>query len=98
MALTKDEAYKRQSMALNVMRDSHYPGCKGDPDNCAACAIRTGGEEGPNYAGWARVYVEAGQPIPGKWRDAFERERHSDNKAYAQALEESIAHFGYEIK
>lgn len=53
-----------------------------------------GRSAGPNYAGWARVYVEARKPIPQKWKQAFEAERKSDNKAYAAALEEVIAHFG----
>jgi len=30
----------------------HYQGCGfKDPDNCGACALTTGGPEGPNYAG-----------------------------------------------
>lgn len=49
---------------------------------------------GPNYAGWARVYVEAGYAIPRKWWDAFRAQRESDNLAYAFALERSIATFG----
>jgi hypothetical protein len=50
--------------------------------------------DGPNYAGWARVYVEARKPIPSAWREAFESERNSDNKLYAEALERSIKTFG----
>lgn len=74
--------------------------------NCGACVLRgyepRGGwgdgfsvkRDGPYYSGWARVYVEARMPIPEKWKDAFERERNSDNKLYAAALEEAIKYFG----
>lgn len=27
--------------------------------------------DGPNYAGWGRLYVEAMRPIPAAWRPAF---------------------------
>lgn len=73
--------------------------------NCGACVL--GGYEprggwgdgrtradGPNYAGWARIYVEAGFAIPRLWEAAFERERHGDNDRYSAALELSIATFG----
>lgn len=74
-------------------------------ESCSACvlggflsasAIADGAkpEDGPNYAGWARVYVEAGVPVPEKWRAAFEAQRQSDNRAYAAALEASIETFG----
>lgn len=80
--------------------------------NCGACVL--GGYEppdgwepgtkgatrhqGPNCAGWARIYVEARHAIPCKWAKAFEQERKSDNVAYAAALERSIATFGGYIK
>lgn len=51
-------------------------------------------EGGPDYAGWARIYVEAGIPIPLIWKAAFARERASDNRRYAEALERSIVTFG----
>ena len=74
-------------------------------EHCGACVLRgylsrsaraDGMTEstGPNHAGWARVYVEAGETIPQQWRDAFRLERQSENKAYAQALERDIATFG----
>jgi len=91
------EARHHQNTARRVLGDRHYDvnhTLDPDPDNCAACAIRTGGEEGPDYAGWARIYVEGQKPIPKKWRAAFGRERASDNHAYAHALERSIKTFG----
>lgn len=74
--------------------------------SCSGCAIRgyepRGGwgdgfsvrDDGPNYAGWARIYVEGQRSIPEKWRNAFEAERNSDNVAYERALEISINTFG----
>lgn len=91
------EARQHQNTARRILNERHYEGGhtrNPDPDNCGACAIRMGGAEGPNYSGWAHLYVEAQRPIPKKWKRAFERERASDNRAYAHALERSIATFG----
>lgn len=78
--------------------------------SCGTCALHgyepRGGWEpgyrvkdgGPNYAGWARVYVEAGYIIPANWADAFTRERGSDNLHYARALERDILTFGVEVE
>ena len=77
-------------------------------ENCGPCVLlgyepRGGGwsdgrrvrRDGPNYAGWARWYVEAGRFVPESWRDAFERQRQrADNPGYVNALERSIATFG----
>jgi len=83
------------AIARRMFRDGHSYEHRGiDADNCSFCALVTGGFDGPNYAGWARLYIEAGQRIPGKWRHAFVLELESDNKAYADALLRSIATFG----
>lgn len=78
--------------------------------SCGTCALHgyepRGGWEpgyrvkdgGPNYAGWARVYVQAGYTIPADWADAFARERASDNLQYAWALERDILTFGMTIE
>ncbi len=100
-----EEARRLRSIARHYLAaDRHYSlsphipgsghGSKPDPDNCEACAIRTGGREGPNVAGWARLFVEAQRPVPKKWREAFQRELDSDNRAYANALQRSIVTFG----
>jgi len=55
-------------------------------------------KDGPNYAGWARVYVEAGAKVPHKWREAFKAELdRTDNPAYVNALRHSIAVWGLRI-
>lgn len=68
-------------------------------DNCAHHALRgehiahTADRKGrePNYAGWGRLYVQAGRPIPARFREAFEA---YDNQAYARALRDDIERYG----
>lgn len=58
------------------------------------CAINYKGTKSPNFAGWGRIYVEAGVPIPKRFARAFANELASDNDAYRTALLRSIATFG----
>ncbi len=72
--------------------------------NCGACVL--GGyhdldddehdrRDGPNYSGWARIYVEAGRTIPRKWKAAFLRELdRTDNALYLAALVRDIQTWG----
>ncbi len=68
-------------------------------DNCGACALNgwapvvDEGPAHPNYAGWARLYVQAGKGIPAVFREAFEDERVTDGP-YAAGLARDIATFG----
>lgn len=100
-----EEARHHRSCATACLtRHDHAPtGASAlEMDNCGACALtgrKIGDEheprvEGPNYAGWARVLVEAGRDVPLMWARAFARELTSDNQAYADALRRSIATFG----
>lgn len=77
-------------------------------DNCGPCVLRGWNELPgadpaerrrnprlrPNYAGWARLYVEARRPVPDRWRDAFTAELNGDNERYVAALSRSLATFG----
>lgn len=98
---SNDEAKKLRDLAKQVLRKhNHLLDCVDADtlDNCGACAISGRNElteGGPNYSGWARVYVEAGVAIPRKWKEAFERECFSSNHQYTQALRQSIATFGF---
>jgi hypothetical protein len=89
-----DEAKNLAAIARSMFRGHAYEHVGIDADNCSYCALTSGGPEGPNYAGWGRLYVEAGRLIPGRWREAFQCELESDNAAYAAALRRSIATFG----
>ena len=74
-------------------------------ESCSACVLRGfvsesaredgyRSEDGPNYAGWARCYVQAQYPIPAAWRAAFAQEGH-DNRAYYDALGRDLVTFGH---
>jgi hypothetical protein len=78
---------------------THYTGCgRKDPLNCSACALTTGGEEGPNYAGWPLVYLIHGRTIPKVWDGALKRElERTDNPAYVQNLKQQLEKKGYAI-
>ena len=92
--MNSDKATQLNKIASRLF-DAHYNGCnKQDPKNCDACSLTIGYDYGPNYAGWARVYVEAERPIPETWRNAFYDELVSDNQEYKKSLEESIRFFG----
>lgn len=92
MSIDTAKALHLRNTAQNCF--AHYAGCtRLDPDNCGACAL-TQGADAPNYAGWARVYVEAGFALPRRWTRAFCLELQSPNEAYAAALVDSIAYFG----
>lgn len=73
-------------------------------ESCAACVLRGfvsdsaredgyQDSDGPNYAGWRRVYVQAGYPIPERWRTAFALD--TDNQAYNDALGRDLVTFGH---
>jgi hypothetical protein len=106
MKWTELEAKHLRATARQCFNHYKHGNTKDERENCSACCLRgyepRGGfgdgykvaRDGPNYAGWARVYVEAGFAIPKKWRAAFAREQNSDNKAYANALTKSIETFG----
>lgn len=96
----------RQVLAGDAFHKRGHDGYGADVltrENCGACVLagyedpsgeQTVDRDGPNYAGWARLYVEARRPIPERWRQAFDRELHSDNAAYSAALARDIATFG----
>lgn len=69
-------------------------------ENCAMCVLQgwapVDGEAPrgePNYAGWARVYVQAGAAIPDGWRRAF-ADLLNEDTPNAHALERDIATYG----
>lgn len=92
---TEKEASHFRATARSCFHHS-YNHDEPDPDNCSGCALRdTSSEDGPNYAGWGRIYVEAGYPIPTIWREAFNRELNSKNELYKAALLKSLLTFGH---
>jgi len=103
----KMERERRISVQLLTRHDhnlsDHNPLTR---ENCSACVLngyvsreqRADPEypkDAPDYAGWGRVYVQAGQYIPLKWAKSFVADQlNSDNLAYAAALRADLVYFG----
>jgi len=71
-----------------------------EKENCGACALAGYGgtpQNRVNYAGWARIYIQAGKAITPKLYYAFLAELASSNRGYADALKEDIRQFGINI-
>lgn len=75
---------------FNTGEFSHYPGCKGDVDNCSACALTTptmiDGKKGINYSAWPLSYLRNNRDIPQKLMIYLKVELNSDNSAYVNNL------------
>lgn len=68
-------------------------------ENCGACILNGYHPKGEkntdiNYAGWARIYIQAGKFIPVNLFMSFLGELASDNRAYADSLRDDIKHYG----
>lgn len=100
--MNHQEFVQRRDSALYLFRRHDHNKSDHTPltrENCGACALNGYHPKGErsdfiNYAGWARVYVEAGKFIPAKLRYAFLAELASSNRAYADALKQDIRDFG----
>lgn len=68
-------------------------------DNCAACAVNTyTATEGPNYAGWLRLYIQARKPVPRKHYDAEMAMGERENELYHKAILRDIATYGIKFE
>lgn len=101
---TKKRDEKRQ-LTLQAQRLYNHHEHEGtgttlERSNCSACVLqgysdrKNGKPYAPNYAGWARVYVQAGIQIPVRYMEAFKQELKSKNTLYAKALREDIETYG----
>lgn len=104
--ITRDKTETDRRRAISIWQEA----CVGKSDgyhagNCMHCCLRGQGEGGtadglgtePNYAGWARVYVQAGIPVPARFAEAFIAQMRSDNTLYAEALARDIALYGVTV-
>ena len=100
-----EQAHELEAIAKRLFRCDRHEQHDEYREQCGACVLRgylsdsakaDGMTEasGPNYAGWARCYVQAQEYIPLRWHEAFREQRESDNKAYAAALARDIATWG----
>lgn len=99
------EEYKnKQRIARSLFtRHDHTDMSQDVRQSCAACMLNGYHPKGErrdfiNYAGWARVYIEAGRFIPSNLQMAFLAELASENRAYANALIQDIRDFGINCK
>lgn len=71
-------------------------------EHCGACVLRgylsesaiadgQSDADGPNYAGWARCYVQAQKQVPLRWMRAFLGQLESDNDSYSACLKRDVA-------
>lgn len=64
-------------------------------DNCGACAVNKYTDtDAPNYAGWLRVYIEAGKPIPRQHYQTEMAYAERENIAYRDAILRDIETYG----
>ena len=72
-------------------------------ENCGACCLNGYHPKGErrdfiNYAGWARLYIQASKFIPNNLRYAFLAELASSNRSYAEALKQDIKDYGINVE
>lgn len=72
-------------------------------ENCGACCLNGYHPKGErrdfiNYAGWARLYIQASKFIPVNLRYAFLAELASSNRSYAEALKQDIKDYGINVE
>jgi len=99
------EAKQLRLIALQLFRCDEHEQHDDYRDQCGACVLKGylsdsakadgyDESEGPNYAGWARCYVQAERTVPFQWFGAFCDSLTSNNTAYANALKRDIATWG----
>ena len=105
--MNQEEFHKIQYQARRQFSDHwHTAGAKLNQDereSCGACCLNGYHPRGErrdfiNYAGWARLYIQAGKFIPQNVRFDFLAELASDNRPYAEALKQDIKDFGINVE
>jgi len=100
-----NEHEQKRLIALRCLTHHDHTG-KADSltrENCDACVLNGYHPKGErkdfiNYAGWARLYIQAGKVIPSNLQFAFLAELASSNRAYAEALKQDIREYGINAK
>lgn len=98
-AKAKEHEQKRLIALQCLTRHDHSDWSKDTRESCGACVLNGYHPKGErrdfiNYAGWARIYIQASKYIPKNIRYAFLAELASDNRAYADALKQDILDYG----
>lgn len=93
-----------RTMALQSLGRHDHRFWERDPltrENCGACVLNGYVPRGeprnqpPNYAGWARVFVQTGKGVKRKW--LLEELSRTDNAVYLAALLRDIATHGVRL-
>lgn len=100
--MNQEEFHKIQYQARRQFSNhwhSHTRLTSDERESCGACCLNGYHPKGErrdfiNYAGWARLYVQAGKYIPKAVRFDFLADLASDNRSYADALVQDIRDFG----
>lgn len=66
-------------------------------ENCPGCALRYSDDEAPDYAGWLRIYIELGRPVPRRHYDTEMVYAEKENPPYHTAVLRDVATFGIEF-
>lgn len=67
-------------------------------DNCAACAVATFTEQDrPGYAGWLRLWIQAGWRVPRQHYEAEIAEAQQENPSYHEAILRDVETFGLQL-
>ena len=106
---TKVEAANHRATATRLIKEHDHGVDERDENtraNCGACVlaglasphVEEDGNLSPNYAGWQRIYVESGTPVPPEFVKAFgwplSKAGMARNRPYADALRRSLVTFG----
>ncbi len=95
---------RREALIARQLVNMHghaFPADELTRENCGACMLKEGltqlihqrkHAERPNYAGWARAYVQAGVYVP--WSALVREIVGNDNAAYVDALKRDIVTYG----
>jgi len=84
-----------QARARRIFADHGPHDGQLERDNCGACAVAAYTEQTPpNYAGWLRVWIEAGRPVPRQHYETEIAQAQVENVGYYEAILRDVETFG----
>ncbi len=90
-----DTADKLRAIAVNIFSDHGSHTDQVSRENCRACAIGTFTEhDRPDYAGWVRLWIQAGWRVPRQHYEAEIAEAQQENPKYYEAILRDVETFG----
>lgn len=90
-----DTTRRLRATATHIFSDHGPHGGQLERDNCGACAVASYTEQDPpNYAGWLRVWIQAGKPVPRQHYETEIAEAQAENASYYEAIIRDVETFG----